>query len=314
MTKRNRPAVDHLIAPSLGVSRDGQPLSYSRAPAVDLAPWIGRLYAIKVDTPADYQLRCGVFNDAGMVHVHLSGKWVMQPGEPAQAIGFHTVFSGPHTRLMPVEVTGGFISVGYFLRPGAATLLGGLRMVDCLDLVTPAAELGPAAVWSEADFDHDAPPEQWFAVIENGVRRWLAENSRPAPDEITARFELAAFADPSISVAEFAAECGLAERTLERLVRRDFGLSPKQVLRRARALDMASHLRGVADASEGEALALRYYDQSHLIREFTTLFGMSPRQFVATPLPILTLGLELRQCRRLAAIKRLGPDAARPWA
>ncbi len=96
-------------------------------------------------------------------------------------------------------------------------------------------------------------------------------------------------------------------------MRRDFGMAPKQVLRRARALDMASHLRGVADVDEAEELILRYYDQSHLIHEFVELFGMSPRQFVATPQPILTLALESRQARRLEAIRRLEPGARRPW-
>ena len=106
---------------------------------------------------------------------------------------------------------------------------------------------------------------------------------------------------------------GIEQRRLERIVRRDFGLPPKQVLRRARALDMASHLRGVADQAEGEALALRYYDQSHLIREFDELFGMSPSQFVSAPQPLLTLALESRQARRLEAIERISPGELRPW-
>jgi len=90
-------------------------------------------------------------------------------------------------------------------------------------------------------------------------------------------------------------------------------MPPKQVLRRARALDMASHLRGVADHDEAEALALRYYDQSHLIREFTALFGMSPRQFVDSPQPLMTLSLETRQARRLEMIARIAPGDIRPW-
>ena len=90
-------------------------------------------------------------------------------------------------------------------------------------------------------------------------------------------------------------------------------MPPKQVLRRARALDMASHLRGVADHDEAEALALRYYDQSHLIREFTALFGMSPRQFVDSPQPLMTLSLETRQARRLETIARIAPGDIKPW-
>jgi AraC-like DNA-binding protein len=69
----------------------------------------------------------------------------------------------------------------------------------------------------------------------------------------------------------------------------------------------------VADSSEADELALRFYDQSHLIREFTALFGMSPRQFVERPQPILTLALESRQARRLEMIDRLAPGAVRPW-
>jgi len=69
----------------------------------------------------------------------------------------------------------------------------------------------------------------------------------------------------------------------------------------------------VADSTEGEELALRYYDESHLIHEFTELFGMSPGQFVRTPQPILTLALESRQARRLEALNRIAPGQSRPW-
>jgi AraC-like DNA-binding protein len=90
-------------------------------------------------------------------------------------------------------------------------------------------------------------------------------------------------------------------------------MSPKQVLRRARALDMASYLRGVADSEEADELALRFHDQSHMTREFTDLFGMTPRQFVKTPQPLMTLALESRQARRLAVLERLAPGQTRPW-
>ena len=115
------------------------------------------------------------------------------------------------------------------------------------------------------------------------------------------------------SFADAAAACGVERRKLERVVNRDFGLAPKQVLRRARALDMASFLRGVADKDEADEMALRYYDESHLIHEFTELFGMSPSQFVKRPQPILTLSLEARQARRLETLNRLAPGQTRPW-
>jgi AraC-like DNA-binding protein len=116
-----------------------------------------------------------------------------------------------------------------------------------------------------------------------------------------------------MSITQAAREIDVDRRRLERIVVRDFGMPPKQVLKRARALDMASYLRGVADGDEADAMALRYYDESHLIREFIDLFGMSPRQFTAVPQPLLTLNLEVRQARRLEMINRLEPGARRPW-
>jgi AraC-like DNA-binding protein len=310
MTKRNRPAVDDVIAPAHGVSRGGQPLSYNRAPAPDLSPWIGRLYATKIDMPADYRLDGGIFNDTAMVHVQLGGVWRVDPSRTFSDV---TLITGPHTRLMPVSVTGSFISVGYTLRPGATMALVGLPMPQLVDRVVQPAEIGSPSMWKTEHFDVEAHPESWLEVLENGLRDWLALAERRQPDTITARFENLAFVDPSISIAAFARDCGVGERTVERIVRRDFGMPPKQVLCRARALDMASHLRGVADAAEAEQLALRYYDQSHLIHEFTDLFGMSPRQFAADPQPLLTLALGSRQSRRLEAIERIAPGGIKPW-
>ena len=133
------------------------------------------------------------------------------------------------------------------------------------------------------------------------------------PDPVTAGFHHLSLRDPSITVKHAAEVLGVDKRKLERIVKRDFGLSPKQVLLRARALDMAAHLRGVADKDEAQDLALRYFDQSHLTRDFTTMFGMTPMQFVRTPQPFLTITLEARQARRLEELDRLPPGGKRPW-
>ena len=313
MTKPARPGVNHALAPAHGVSRDGQALSYNRAPAPDLAPWIARLYATKIRAAGDYCLHCSILNDTSMVRVQLAGEWTAETATGKGTYGRVAMFMGPHRRRMPVTVTGSFTSMGYSLRPGAVTTLKGPRIADFLDRIAVSTEIGPPADWLLARLDDDAHPEEWLTVLEEGVRQWIAHHGSGLPDPITTRFETAAFTDPTISVAAIARECDVGERTLERIVLRDFGLPPKQVLRRARALDMASHLRGVADQGEAEELVLRYYDQSHLIREFTDLFGMSPGQFVATPQPLMTLSLELRQARRLDALERIGKGTSLPW-
>jgi AraC-like DNA-binding protein len=299
-----------MIVPAFGVTKKGQPLSYNRAPTADLGGWIARLSVTKIDMPPSYTLSCGLFCDTAAVRIQLAGSWEFAGPHEPQPCG-RALFFGPQARLMPVRVTGTFVSVSVLLRPSASMALMVPNLGKHVDKVVPIAL--DAVTQLASTLPADGSPEDLLCAVEDLARRRIAEGPATEPDPITAKFEEIAFLDPTMPVAQAAREIGVDRRRLERLVVRDFGMPPKQVLKRARALDMASHLRGVADDEEAEALALRYYDESHLIREFVELFGMSPRQFTTLPQPLLTLTLEARQARRLEMINRLAPGAKRPW-
>ncbi|HQS95465.1 MAG: AraC family transcriptional regulator [Novosphingobium sp. 17-62-19] len=318
MTRNSRPGterspgVDRAIA-SPNATRDGQPISYSRAPAADLERWVGRFYVTIVNAPPEHRLDCGLLSDFACIRMQLRGNWQAETAVGLKSADNAAMMFGPQSRRMPISVTGSFISVGVFLRPGVCHALNGPKLADLVDRLETFTDLGlPEERWLDLCHPNDTP-EDWVRAMEYEMRSLIADRAVREPDPISARFEAAAFADPTVSVARVAEEFGVEQRRLERIVRRDFGMPPKQVLRRARALDMASHLRGVADHAEAEAIALRYYDQSHLIREFTELFGMGPRQFVERPQPLMTLGLETRQTRRLETIRRLEPGEVKPW-
>ena len=313
MRRRVAPAVDAAVASRGGMTPLGQPLSYNRAPCADLAPWIARLYATVVEVPDGHRLQCGLFNDTSLFRIQLKGHWSALSIDGTVEGERVALYFGPQTRLMPVTVTGSFVSVGISLRPGTGHALRRAKTADYLDRIVPCEELGLPGQAALAMLEQVDDAETWLQMLENVIGRIVEAAGGETPDPITQRFETLAFVNPSASVADFAKDCGIDQRRLERIVRRDFGMAPKQMLRRARALDMAAYLRGVADQAEAEELQLRYYDQSHLIREFTELFGMSPRQFVASPQPILTLALESRQARRLEMIDRVAPGAVRPW-
>ncbi len=313
MLKRGRPGIDRAIEPQYGVTRDGQPLSYNRAPAPDLAPWIAGLYATVVDAPSDHQLDCGLFNDTSLLRFQLKGSWTAHTADGVKQHGRAALFFGPQSRLMPISVRGAFVSTGISFRPGAGFALAKTKIGEHTDRFVTCEELGFPGEAGLEMLEAGASPEDWLTALENLLRQLIAGTRANLPDPVSIRFEAIAFANPSQPVADIARDIGIEQRQLERIVRRDFGMAPKKVLRRARALDMASHLRGVADQEEAEELALRYFDQSHLIHEFTDLFGMTPGKFVESPLPILTLALESRQARRLEALQRLAPGALRPW-
>jgi AraC-like DNA-binding protein len=313
VSRNGKPAIDRAVVSANGATHDGQPISFSRAPAPDLERWVGRFYVTIVDMPENHRLDCGLLCDFACIRVQTRGKWEALTCDGLKHSTQAAMLFGPHTRRMPVSVTGSFTSVGVFLRPGACHALNGPDISGLRDNLATFTQLHmPEARWINL-FDPDATPEEWTLAMEHEMRRLIADRAVREPEPISARFEAAAFVDPTVSVAQLADDIGVEQRRLERIIRRDFGMTPKQVLRRARALDMASHLRGVADQEEAEALALRYYDQSHLIREFTAMFGMSPRQFVERPQPLMTIGLETRQSRRLETIQRIAPGGIKPW-
>ena len=107
-------------------------------------------------------------------------------------------------------------------------------------------------------------------------------------------FAAIARSDSTIRIDDAAAELGLSIRQLERRCLASFGLSPKAVLRRSRFLDMAMAVRGFSSPSEEQLAALRYFDQSHLTREFKRFAGMTPKAFERTVTPLFTAGLNLR--------------------
>ncbi len=266
-----------------------------------------------MEIPVGHTIDCGLFNDTTTIRMQLRGEWTAQTAEGLKREARTALIFGPQSRLMPVTVSGSFTSIGISLRPGAGFAVMKFNTADIIDRIRTCDEYGLPGSAALSGLEACASAEECLQLLEDMIRMILKETGAVEPDPVSVYFEAVSMANPTLPVAEIARQGGIELRRLERIVRRDFGMSPKKVLRRARALDMASQLRGVADEAEADELELRYYDQSYLIREFTELFGMAPSQFVATPQPILTLALESRQARRLEAIERVAPGARRPW-
>lgn len=84
-------------------------------------------------------------------------------------------------------------------------------------------------------------------------------------------------AAPSPCVQQLREMSGLSARQLARKVKHYYGMSPKYLSRKYRALRAA---RALVDATGDDADYLRdaFYDQSHMIRELKIFSGMTPSQ------------------------------------
>lgn len=307
------PAPPRSPSPPVERTRDGQLLTVNRQAREELRPWVAHVYGLRVEAPDDQLISCGVFSDGAVLRMLLWGDYHLETRDGPQFHRSGGLYFGPHSQRLPVTIRGPFASVGVAFKPGATEALGLTAATQMIDRVVPCSQFG----WDEqgmlSQFDPEASVDAWMELLQDQIAKVVDRTRGKLPDSLPEAFNRLAFLDPTRPVAECAQLLGVELRTLERRIKRAFGLSPKKVLRRARALDMAAHLRGVADHNEAEELAMRYFDQSHLNREFTEMFGMTPVQFVRTPQPILTTTIEARQARRLEALKRLPEGARRPW-
>jgi AraC-like DNA-binding protein len=98
-----------------------------------------------------------------------------------------------------------------------------------------------------------------------------------APFEFTQKVDawLAEHIDPDVQI--LAAATGLSPRQLERMTNRYYGMPPKKLARKYRALRAAQALAH-GDSLDDTGMALAFYDQSHLIRELKAFTGLTPSQ------------------------------------
>ncbi|MEL6530999.1 MAG: helix-turn-helix domain-containing protein [Pseudomonadota bacterium] len=296
-----------------GETNAGMPLSLNRAPADDLDPWIARIVVAKIETGPEFSIDCGLCNDIAFQRLLVGGEWFAETLDGQRRFGAEPLLIGPHSRHMKVQCKGAMSTLGVGFRPGALRQLLRRDMPQLVDRIEPSDPLGLLDEGGTAFYSKDASAEEWAALLEGRVRAFIERVQPPHPEPLSSAFEYASFADPNIAPGEFAEAHGVSLRTLERTVRRDFGLTPRTVLRRARALDLASQLLGLADQTEEQEFLLRYFDQSHAIREFQAFFGVTPQRFRASPKLLLTINLETRAARRLEELDKLRPGDKRPW-
>ncbi|WP_428028278.1 helix-turn-helix domain-containing protein [Altererythrobacter sp.] len=314
MTERpDSEALRRNMSPLSGIGRDGMPLSTNRAPPEDLSPWVARIVSAKSVNEPGSVIACGMCNDLIYTRYIFNGRWTAMSADGHDAYGNEVLLFGQHSKFMPLTCTGDVMSAGFGLRAGAFYTLTGRPAHDIVDRIERQDIFGILADDLREVFCDEYTPIQWNLALEEVLRRYIARVQPDPPDPISAAFEMAAFEDPTQSLSDFAEMHNISIRKLERMVKRDFGLTPRTVMRRARALDLGALLCGVADQEEEEEMMLRFFDQSHVIREFASFFGVTPQKFRAQPRPLLALTLEQRQARRLEELKRIEPGSHLPW-
>jgi AraC-like DNA-binding protein len=198
---------------------------------------------------------------------------------------FYGVVSGVSTTVL----AGDGWAVGVMLRPAAGHLISRRPVTDFTDRHVDVAEvLGEDRATRLVDdvrgamaADPRSPDAHRVAIaaLEDELRTAL-----PVDDEgllVNRLVDLVESRPDVVRVGQLGEELGLSERSLQRLVQRRLGLTPKWLLQRRRLQEAAEQLRIGATTVSDVAARLGYADQPHLHHDFARVTGTTPGEFLA---------------------------------
>lgn len=186
--------------------------------------------------------------------------------------------AGVRSRYAVIDTAGQAPSVGVQFRPGGAGPLLGVPPGELRDAHLPLAALwGAAAGELRERLLLAATPEEAFQVLERTLLVRLAR--APAGHPAIAAFLRAPHAGSIRAAAE---RSGLSHSRFLRLFSAEVGLPPK-LFCRIRRFQRSLHAldRPGGDRWADLAVRLGYFDQAHLIHDFRSFAGVSPRAYLA---------------------------------
>lgn len=272
------------------------------APPPAISDYVTTLYHFRCDEPVIRDIQ-----PASVGHLCLfpygKGELYFPDGHrnPNPEIAVLTPLSGA----CPMLVSGPFHAIGAALSPLGWAALTGLHAGDHRDRMHPAGDLlGPeiAALGSRLIAGYRAGQitgrdaalelgeyiastigmvDPRHARLIKQVNRWLGSALNP-------------------SIADLMAQANYSQRQVQRLVERYFGLTPRALARKYRALRAAALLSFPHLTPDYEdELAEAFFDQSHMIREITRFVGRTPTRLVDQATPYLAEMLDPKNLREL---------------
>lgn len=302
-------AINHQYPPSGGSGSDDAGLTAAAlitvdyiAPPTALAPFVTTLYHFRCD---EREIRD--IQPAAVGHLclfpHGTGEMLFAQGhrDPNHAVGLLT----PLSRAAPIVVDGPFHAFGAALTPLGWAALTGLHAGKYRDRLLPASDIFGA--------DIQALGQSLIGAYRAGtmpgpdcaraIGDFIARTVRPVPPRhvaliaATSQWLSAAF-NPEVSDLDGAA--GYSARQVQRLVERYFGLTPRALARKYRALRAAAMLSGPHLSLDDEAaIGGAFFDQPHMIREITHFVGRTPARLSDQTTPYLAEMIDARNLREL---------------
>lgn len=243
-------------------------------PDPDLADMVSSFYFARIDMPLfDEYERAD--RPQFRIMTNPSGEYVFADGHSVPAT--RATIIGPTSGSVRAICRGPTRLYGFGMMPAGWAALMGDEADKLTDRAIDAADLFGSWIddATNALIGTDDVAER--LVIANNIVREILKKDQPAPLWFIRIVDQWLTASASPQVPDLVQATGMSIRSVERMTKHYYGLSPRMLARKYRAVRAASALargEGLDAAQLGDA----FYDQSHLIREIKRFAGATPGQ------------------------------------
>ncbi|MDO7843323.1 helix-turn-helix domain-containing protein [Sphingomonas immobilis] len=261
-------------------------------PAADVADYVTLFYDFRADV--------AVFEDTERAdHAQLrfrllpgTAEYRFPDGSKQKAGEVHLI--GPTSGAMKVRAPGPVVVFGMGLTPAGWAAMVGDDASAMMNRVIDASSLFGAPLLRKAiaDLRHAPDAETRVAVAERLVRE-LVRTGDAGARRFVRQVDAWLAESPSPEMDDLVAESGLSRRQVERKCKALYGVPPKLLARKYRALRAAVALLAT-DEPLDDLMERGFYDQSHLIREIKHFTGLTPGQMKAEPTMLSRLTITQR--------------------
>jgi AraC-like DNA-binding protein len=190
---------------------------------------------------------------------------------------------GPSRRRFERTLAGAGRAVGLRFRPGALRPLLRAPVSSIRDRRLPASRLPGLDAPALTAAVESAPDPRAAADAMEAALIPLLPAAPDADAQLADRAVALLESDREITrVSQLAERLNLSTRSVQRLFADYVGLGPSWVIRRYRLHEAAARATEGGDVDWARlAVTLGYYDQAHLVREFTATVGTAPARYAA---------------------------------
>ena len=242
------------------------------APAEDVRDLVSVYYLFEVDQPRfDDNERAAI----AQVRFILDGTATLSFADKNSYPCENAMLVGPSTGAMHFDVNGPFRMFGVGLLPCGWAALTKKSAADYTDKAVSADDAFTSEVDKHLEYLRGCKDAEEMVAWADKVFSVFKSKVKPEVLEFSQMVDKWLSSGPSPPVSTLMERSTQSSRQVLRMVNKLYGMPPKYLARKYRALRAA---RAYAEHNEEELLALEdaFYDQSHMIREVKFFAGVTP--------------------------------------